>query len=220
MSPMILNSNHQSKYLNYFIGLYKRNTTVLAFAAAIYFVFVFIGVSIGYFFPSYIGKLLTTLVKTLQGAHIEKTTLSIFAHNFQSILITYIGGIIGIIPALALLTNGFTYGAFLGYFLHGGAVSGFVVFTPAEFIIYTLPHGIFEITGFIISAAAAFRLTTLVVGLVISKLNKTPASEHYWKLKDSLALLAIATVLIFIAAIIEANFSVSVGNYITGLNIP
>jgi uncharacterized membrane protein SpoIIM required for sporulation len=79
-----------------------------------------------------------------------------------------------------------------------------------------LPHGIFEISGFIISGAAGFRLTTLVIAVLK---RKNPINEHYWKLKDSLALLAIAIVLLFIAATIEANYSISVGNYITGLNL-
>ena len=89
-------------------------------------------------------------------------------------LVVYLGGIIGIITALALLSNGFTYGAFLGYFMHGGVLTNYGVSNPGYFIIYTLPHGIFEIMGFIIAGAAGFRLTTLVIGLVKSKINKPP----------------------------------------------
>ncbi len=213
---MILDKNFQDKFFDFFIGLYKRNKIVLTIAVSIFFASLFIGLFIGYFSSSFTGNFLTFLVKMLRGQIIKITTLTIFIHNLQALLFTYFGGLIGIIPAGALFFNGFIYGAFLGYFTHGGIVGNYPVLTPREFIIYTLPHGIFEIPGFIIASAAGFRLTSLVIGV----LKSTPNSEHYLKFKDSLSLLLIAIVLISIAAIIEANFSVSVGNYFTGLNIP
>jgi uncharacterized membrane protein SpoIIM required for sporulation len=216
MSRMISDNNFQDQFFNFFIGLYKRNKMVLTIAVSIFFASLFIGLFIGYFSSGFTGNFLTFLVKMLRGQIVKITTLSIFLHNLQALLFTYIGGIIGIIPAGALFFNGFIYGAFLGYFMHGGIVGNYTVLTSGEFIIYTLPHGIFEIPGFIIASAAGFRLTSLVIGL----LKSTTISEQYWKFKDSLALLVIAIVLIFIAAIIEANFSVSVGNYFTGLNVP
>ncbi len=212
-----MSNNFQSKYFGYFIGLYKRNKMLLTIAVVIFFASLFIGVFIGYFASGFTGNLLTSYVKILRGFHLEINTFSIFIHNLQAALVTYLGGIIGIIPVGTLFFNGFIYGAFLGYLIHGGIVSNFGVINPIDFIIYTLPHGIFEIPGFIIAGAAGFRLTTLVIGLLQ---NKKPANEHYWKFKDSLALFAIAMVLLFIAAIIEANITLSVGNYITGLNLP
>lgn len=220
MSRMKANNNFQSKCFNYLVDLYKRNKMVLAIAVAIFFVFIFIGIITGYSSSGFTKILLNEYVKAASKMHIDKTTLSFFIHNLRAALVTYAGGIIGIVPILTLSSNGFLYGAFLGYLIHGNIVSNLGAFTPSDFIIYTLPHGVFEIPGFIISGAAGFRLTTLVMGVIISIIKKTPVSEHYWKVKDSLALLAMAIVLIFIAAIIEANITVSVGNYITGLNLP
>jgi stage II sporulation protein M len=216
MSRMISDNNFQNKYLGFFIGLYKRNKMILKISVTLFFVPLLIGLFIGYFSSGFTGNFLTFYVKVLHGFHIEINTLSIFKHNLQAALITYFGGIIGIIPAVTLSSNGFIYGAFIGYFTHGGIINNFGVSNPYDFIIYTLPHGIFEISGFIISGAAGFRLTTLVIAVLK---RKNPINEHYWKLKDSLALLAIAIVLLFIAATIEANYSISVGNYITGLNL-
>lgn len=218
--PMKSDNNFQSKSLNYFNGLYKRNKIVLIIAAAIFFVFIFIGILTGYSSSDFTGNLLNEYVKAVGRMHIDKTTLSFFIHNLRAALVTFAGGIIGIIPVLTISSNGFLYGAFLGYLIHGSIVSSFGAFTPLDFIIYTIPHGIFEIPGFIISGAAGFRLTTLIMGVLLSIIRKTPLSEHYWKLKDSIALLAVAIVLIFIAAIIEANITLSLGNYITGLNLP
>lgn len=209
-----------NKYYGFFVGLYNRNKKLLLIAVVIYFASLFIGIFIGYFSTAFTGNFLTSIINKLRGMIIEITTFSILLHNLQSLLFSYFGGLIIIIPIGALAFNGFIYGAFVGYFLHGGVLPNYFVSNPVDFIIYTLPHGIFEIPGFIIAGAAGFRLTTLVIGILESISRKTPISEHYWKLKDSLALLVIAIVLIFIAAIIEANFSVSVGNYFTGLNVP
>ena len=211
--------NFQNRYIRLFIDIYNRNKKILTFAAAIFFVSLIIGIFTGYFLSGLTGHFLTIFIQLL-GSQIEKvTTLSIFLHNLQAALFTYFGGIIGIIPAAALFSNGFIYGSFVGYFTHGGILSNYGVNNPVDFIIYTLPHGIFEIPGFIISCAAGFRLTSLVIGVINSMRRKTPVNEHYWKFKDSLTLMVIAIILLSIAAIIEANFSVPVGNYITGLNL-
>lgn len=99
----------------------------------------------------------------------------------------------------------------------GGINSPIGISTPGVFIIYTLPHGIFEISGIIVAGAAGFRLTSTIINIIR---RNTSISEHYWELKDSLILVAIAIILIFIAAVIEANISLPFGNYITHLSLP
>ncbi len=219
MSNMTSVNNIPNKYYGYFIGLYNRNKMLLMIAVVIYFASLFVGIFIGYFASGLTGYYLTYIINGLRGIIMEITTLSIFMHNLQSILVTYIGGIILIIPVAALAFNGFIYGAFVGYFMHGNVVNNYLVSNPVDFVIYTLPHGIFEIPSFIIASAGGLRLTTLVIGILTSMGDETPISDHYWKLKDSLVLLAISIVLLFIAAVIEANFSVHIGNYITGLHL-
>ncbi len=213
-----LDNNFQGKCVKFFRGLYKRSKMVLTVAVAIFFVSIFMGLFIGYFSPVFTEHFLTHEVNLL-GSHLEKTTLSIFMHNFQSLLLTYIGGIIGIIPVGTLFSNGFIYGSFLGYFTHGGVINHYGVSTPGNFIVYTLPHGIFEIPGFIIAGAAGFRLTSIIISVIKSIIRKTSTNDIYWKFKDSLTLLAIAIILTFIAAIIEIHITPSLGNYITGLNL-
>jgi stage II sporulation protein M len=219
MSKQITDNNFWNNFSGVFKGLYNRNKTILTLSVVLFLGFLFLGVLIGYFSSDYIGHLLNNYTKLLHESHIQINTLSIFLHNLQAALIAYLGGLIGIIPVGVLSANGFIYGAFIGYLIHGPIVTSSGVFTPGYFIIYTLPHGILELPGFIIASAAGFRLTTMVIGVIKSIMRKTPISDHYWKLKDSLVLLAVAIVLIFIAAIIEANITLSLGNYITGLNI-
>jgi len=217
MSKQITDNNFWNKYSGIFKGLYNRNKTILTFSVVLFLGFVFLGILMGYFSSDYIGHLLNNYTKLLHESHIQINTLSIFLHNLQAALVAYFGGLIGIIPVGVLSVNGFLYGAFLGYLIHGPIVTSSGVFTSGHFIVYTLPHGILELPGFIIAGAAGFRLTTLVMGVIKSIMRKTPISDHYWKFKDSLVLLAIAIVLIFIAAIIEANITLPLGNYITGL---
>ena len=213
-----LNTVFHGNYTESIINLYRRNKIFLITSAAIFFLSILIGIITGYFLPETTGHYLTLQVKEL-GSHVEKTTLSIFLNNFKAALLIYAGGLVGIITAGILSVNGFLYGAFLGYFAHGGILSHYGVDTPKDFLIYTVPHGIIEIPALIISGAAGFRLTSAIFGLIKSIIRKKPADEHYWKLKDSLALLVIAVILLFIAAIIEANITPTLGNYITGLNI-
>ena len=172
----------------------------------------------GYFIPDVIESFLTSLINQLQGMTVNIDTFSIFLHNLRSMFLTYVGGILGVIPAVMLGGNGFIYGSFVGYFIHGGVLNNYGVSNPLHFIIYTLPHGIFEIPALIISGTAGFRLASAVLNYLWNIGKDTPI-DNYWELKDSLALFVIGIVLTFIAAIIEANFSIAIGNYITGLNL-
>ena len=208
----------KGRYYGFFVRFYNRTKIFLMVAAVIFFFSLIIGVFAGYFLPNTAGSFLGYVLKGL-GSHVEKTAVSIFINNFKAALLVYAGGVTGVITAGSLSFNGFIYGSFLGYFGHGGVLSHYGVSTPQDFIIYTLPHGIFEIPALIIAGASGLMITSTVIGAVKSILKKTPVNEHYWKLKDSLVLFIIAVALFIIAAIIEANITPALGNYITGLNI-
>lgn len=217
---MVNEINDKKQRLNYFKELYHRNKFLLKFSAVIFIVLFIVGLILGYYQAAYIENLLNTYIKMLKSANIQINTSYIFLHNFQAAFLSYMGGIVlGIIPFLILSFNSFIYGAFLGYLFHGSVAGTSLVLTPGYFLAYSLPHGVFEFPGFIVAAAAGFRLTTLVYGIVYDKIKKNPVNVHFWKFKDSLVLFGISTLLIFIAAIIEANFTMSIGNLFTGLNI-
>lgn len=203
--------------LNYIKDLYDRNKATLMVSLCIFLALFLIGLLVGFYSSGFVENLLKHYVKLLHGANIQINTLSIFLHNFQAAALSYLGGIIGIIPFLILSFNGFTYGTFLGYLTHGNMMGSSAVLTPGLFLAYTIPHGIFEFSGFIIASAAGFRLTTVVIDVIKSIVKGKPVNVSYWKLKDSLALFAIATFLIFIAAVIEANFTMTIGNFLMGM---
>lgn len=200
---------------DYFTCLYNRNKKFLMVSAAFYFLALFIGLFIGYFLPGNIEPFLLSIIRTDRMFVRQNgiSTLSILSHNLYSVFLTYIGGIIGIITAAIIFLNGFIYGSFLGYLSSNHHIASSIGnVTPEFYLIYTIPHGIFEITGFIISGAAGFRLTIAIINMLRSD---SPVSDHYWEFKDSIALLAVSIFLIIIAAIIEANITLHLGNYIT-----
>ena len=204
-----------SGYTKFFKGVYGRNKKLLAVSTIMFFAPLFIGAFIGYFLPHLVGSFLIAFTHQLK-SQVELTTVSIFTHNLQAALVAYIGGIIGIVPALTLFSNGFLIGSLSGYLMNGTVHQSLSL---VDVISYILPHGIFEIPAFIIAGAAGFRLTSVVIDLINSTRGKPYISDDYRKFKDSLALLAIAVILLVIAAIIEANFTIPIGNYITGLNL-
>jgi stage II sporulation protein M len=198
----------------YFVGLYHRNVKFIIFSAAIFFIALIVGALLGYFVPKSVENFLMTIVRTdrIYARQHGITTLSILTHNLQSLIITFFGGIIGIITFGALFLNGFIYGTFLGY-LGSNQVSSSNLgpLSPKLFIIYTVPHGIFEISGFIIAGAAGFRLTKIIYRM----LRGDDPRDYYGEFKDAMALFIIAIILITIAAIIEANYTLPLGNYLS-----
>lgn len=200
-----LDNSFHKKYIEFFTGLYNRNKKLLILSAGIFFLFLIIGVIMGYFLPDAIESFLTGVINQLQGMTVNIDTFSIFIHNLRSMFLTYVGGILGVIPAVVLGSNGFIYGSFVGYFIHGGVLNNYGISNPLHFIIYTLPHGIFEIPGLIISGTAGFRLASAVLNYLRNISRDTPI-DNYWELKDSLALFVIRIVLTFIAAVIELTF--------------
>ncbi len=190
----------QGKYTRFLVDLYNRNKILLAISAIIFFSSIFLG----YLISGTIDQFMAKVISGLKGKFSKEglSTVSIFLNNIQSAFLAYVGGVIGIIPALILLFNGLI----IGYLATKVPVG--------SLLIYTLPHGIFEIPALIISGAAGFRITSMIIHMLISLSKDRPVSENYWEFKDSLALFAIAIVLFFIAAIIEANFTIAIGNYI------
>ena len=215
MSISISDNKSLSKY-NIFKGVFKRNRKLLAVSVSVFFVPLFIGVLVGYLSNGLVGSFLTGFSNELS-SQVDISTASIFMHNVKTAFMTYAGGIIGIVTAVLLSLNGFVLGAFLGYFMGGGTINHTSI-APLVFMSYIIPHGIFEIPALIIAGTAGFRLTSIIIDLVKSLRGKPYINNDYLKFKDSIALLAIAVILFAIAAVIEANFTGPIGNYITGLN--
>ena len=204
----------KEKYDGFFGGLYKRNETFLMLSTAILLISILMGYALASVLSPVLGSIFGDFKRRVVQGQIQLTTISIFSNNIKVALFIYVGGLLfGSVTALYLITNGL----FIGY-------AG-TQFPLGDYILFTIPHGIFELIGIIISGAAGFRLASCVYhifqGLTnlrsdISRSNQFKYileinMDEFW---ESIKLLAIAIVFLIVAAFIEANLSIAWGNYI------
>jgi len=96
------NTNNINSFLK---GLYHRNKQLIIISTAIYFLGVFVGLLIGYFYPVGVMHFLITLVQSDKQMLNQNglTTQFILLHNFTSLIFTYIGGLVGVITVFDLV---------------------------------------------------------------------------------------------------------------------
>ena len=147
--------SNEEKYDGFFTGLYKQNEMFLLASAVIFFAAMFAG----YFLSGFVDQLLAGTYQSFKqgvtSGQIKLATFPIFMNNFAVALKVYATGIIFGLGSIFFL---FFNGLFIGY-----AASKFAI---GDFIIYTLPHGVFEIAGFIIAGAAGFRIASCVIHII------------------------------------------------------
>lgn len=210
----LLNNKFQEEYKKFFVKLFNRNKMFIITSSAIFFVSVLIG-GIGTLLSSNFSHSMINLYYYYTSGHNEPlTTFSIFLNNSTNIiLICYIGGIsFGIISIFNLVRVSLVFG-FIS------------VKDPIDTIFYILPHGIFELSGIIIATAAGFKLLITAMNIIGGGLHikrdkpltgqiNSILRANYLKFRDSLILFIIAIILIFIAAIIEANISIPLAEHV------
>lgn len=202
----LLNNKFQVDYKNFIFSLYKRNKIYLIISLAIFLVSAVIG-GVGPYLSGlmnhYTTSLWTQYISGLPKNNIS--TLSIFMNNGDlTFFHLYINGIIfGISNTIELVYIGLLNGF------------GFVKY-PVYSIIYILPHGVFEVSGYIVGCAAGYKLLSTTINLVrdafyrkrdapITKHLNNILNLHYLEFRDSLTLLSIALIILLGAAAIEAN---------------
>jgi len=178
---------------------------------------------IAYFFAPYLKHYLQPMIDTfrnrVQNEEIKLTLDSIFFNNLYVAVMIFFGAILlGLITAILLISNGL----FIGYF---------ATTLPLDtFLLLTLPHGIFEISGIIIAGAGGFSLISFIVNFLkdLVSFEKNQWGEfpklrervmfsfdnNYKKLYQSFILLGVAITLIFIAAIIEVYVTINLANFL------
>ena len=216
----VLNKRLRRNYKNSFINLYKRNKIVLSASLAIFLASMIIG-SVGPFLSSSFHHFMINLTRdyftTIRGD--SPTTLSLFLNNSTlAFLYLYVGGFgFGIISTLELIKI--------------GLLTSFISVEYPISILYVLPHGIFELSAYIIATAAGFKLLKIAVSMIrdfVNIENDMPVNEqvnkildvNYLRFRDSVILIVIAMFILFIAAIIEANITVPLAHYILSFTHP
>ncbi|EKQ54950.1 MAG: putative membrane protein [Methanobacterium sp. Maddingley MBC34] len=207
----------KEKYEGLISGLYNRNETFFMLSAMMFIASIFIGYAFAGMLEPILGKMLGDFKRRLVQGELQLTTFSLFFNNIKIALMIYGGGLsLGVFTAFYLISNG----VFIGYTA--------AQFQLGDFIIYTLPHGVFELLGIIIAGAAGFKLASIVLNIIkgVLKLQSDFSMSNQLKylleanwddFKDTLVMMAIAVVLIMIGAIIEANFTLSWASYMKGV---
>lgn len=177
---------------------------------------------LGYFYAESLIFILDPVVKSfgeqVQNGAIGLTTLSIFFNNFKVAIVLFVGGaLFGVTAILVLAFNGL----FIGYF--GTKVP------IVSYLAFIIPHGIFEVPGLVLSAFAGFILCSFIIkiikGLFTKDLKKSDKiklvfNENLDMLKQSLALLILAIILIFVAAFIEVNLTQYIAVNVFNVSLP
>lgn len=142
--------------------------------------------------------------------------IDLFVHNEWGGIVTYVASVFFAVPALALLIyNAFNLGAIgsvLGMVLPGGSI---------QYIIYLIPHGIFEITATVLQSVAGVLLFLFLFRFAKAFITTRVLSDAYAESKklliDSLVIMIFTTILLLIAAPIEAYFSVPFSGFVLGV---
>lgn len=204
----------RDKHSGFFTGLLGRNEKYLWLSIVLFFG----SIAVGYIFSGFLETYLTSTLQSFQhrinNGTLKLETLSLFQNNVSIAFFIYLGGIlIGAVTAVLLVSNGL----FIGFVASK--------YPPADFLIYTVPHGIFEVTGIILAGGAGFRLGNIVLNFLndVTKISRNISIKNQLSyllkinkddFKDSLTLFIIAAILLIIAAFIEANLTVSWGLFI------
>ena len=213
------------KYKNLLIETLKENKKLIGIIAALYFIIVIVTyfysinlISSNYAaFKSSMAPGLNTTVHT--------SALDLFLNNSRTVLLNYILGIFfGIFPIISILTNSFALGAQAASF-------GFIQANGTlRYILYLIPHGIFEITGTILESVAGIILFKFVWRLLKDLIKgegdgfKEKLSIAYQNNKrifiQSFVLMIFCIILMLIAAPIEYYISKAFCNLILGPEPP
>ena len=150
------------------------------------------------------------------------TATELFIHNELGGIEVYIASILFGIPAIIeIIYNGVSLG------LTGALLSHFMPKGWIQYIIYLIPHGIFEFTAMVIQSVAGILLFLFIVdflkGLIRSEKNGFKEKvifsyeENNKRFIQSLVLMIFGTILLLIAAPIEAYVSIPLSNFILGV---
>ena len=206
---------------------FSNNKTLLLISILLFVIPMLIGYFCANEISEYVKPIVDAFEQQVEDGTVTLTTHSLFTNNVTVAFILYalaaLGGVFG---AIILANNGL----FIGYYG--------VNFDIWEYLVLTLPHGIFEIPAIIIATTGGFVLLSFILhflwGLIspdlsyldifdpyFSNVKITPKQRVYAafkknqdKIKESFILLCISVVLLIIAAFIEANVTLPLASWL------
>lgn len=209
-----------TKFKDLLIDSLKENKKMILVFYAIFFVsFILSAALVGGHMENVIDDIPDSAGGSKDG---NVTATELFLHNELGGIEVYIASILFGIPAIiAIIYNGVSLG------LTGALLSHFMPKGWIQYIIYLIPHGIFEFTAMVIQSVAGILLFLFIVdflkGLIRSEKNGFKEKvifsyeENNKRFIQSLVLMIFGTILLLIAAPIEAYVSIPLSNFILGV---
>ena len=209
-----------TKFKDLLIDSLKENKKMILVFYAIFFVsFILSAALVGGHMENVIDDIPDSAGGSKDG---NVTATELFLHNELGGIEVYIVSILFGIPAIiVIIYNGVSLG------LTGALLSHFMPKGWIQYIIYLIPHGIFEFTAMVIQSVAGILLFLFIVdflkGLIRSEKNGFKEKvifsyeENKKRFIQSLVLMIFCTILLLIAAPIEAYVSIPLSNFILGV---
>ena len=195
---------------------FTENKVAILVSIAILVISLILGYCLEGYLYSYLNPVVEELTQKVQSGVLKITFQDIFLNNLRVICAMFIFGIVFCFSAVMLAFNGF----FIGYYV--ASVHDF--FTV---LMYIIPHGIFELPSCILACAASFVLFNFIYKFIKALLSDENDSisdklrhsydESYDKLKQAIILFVISVILMAIAGIIEAYFTLPIAQFILSL---
>lgn len=151
-------------------------------------------------------ELLNQIISEVPKQSITATYL--FKNNLTVNLIIIAGGFLfSIISTLVIFINGFVIG-----------FTYWIISNPILFMLYILPHGIFELTATILSFGVSLMITRIVCRLIRGIFNKESTIKKEYDnskllITDILFSIFFIIILLLLAAFIEAYLTVPLANF-------
>ena len=195
---------------------FVENKFAIIASAIILFISLILGYLLEPYLYSYFNPVVEDLTEKVQTGVIQLTFQDIFLNNIMIVLQMFIFGLLFCFSALILAFNGF----FVGYYT---AISPNLL----QVLLLTIPHGIFEFSSCILACASGFVLFNFIYRLVKTFLKEKEGKffdrliysydKNFDKLLQAFILLALASVLMIIAGIIEAYITLPLGEFLFSL---
>lgn len=195
---------------------FVENKFAIIASAIILFISLILGYLLEPYLYSYFNPVVEDLTEKVQTGVIQLTFQDIFLNNIMIVLQMFIFGLLFCFSALILAFNGF----FVGYYT---AISPNLL----QVLLLTIPHGIFEFSSCILACASGFVLFNFIYRLVKTFLKEKEGKffdrliysydKNFDKLLQAFILLALASVLMIIAGIIEAYITLPLAEFLFSL---
>lgn len=195
----------------------KRAFTENKLAIIASILILFLSMILGYVFEpnlhAYLNPVVEDITNKVETGVIQLTFDDIFFNNIMIVLQMFVFGLFFCFSALILGFNGF----FVGYY---AAISNSLL----EVIVFVVPHGIFEFSSCILACASGFVLFNFAFKLIKTFIKEKERKFldrfiysydlNFDKLLQALILLAISSILMIIAGIIEAYITLPLGKFL------